>query len=246
MNRAPPLIDATRQGELFIDRGQVSLYHALDNIVYSVNPDPAKKTYIPEFTRVKPLDVWYHVNYDRPFLWEAELAIPHGRPHMQTVWARTSRTRDGLIRIETKSNHEGHYVVEADERQGLQIVNWHKTWRETWVKGRAEWRQTAGGAWYPARLEISSVGPVECQLPSEFLLLTEAFTEQPEIPADQFQWRAHVPQGTRYEIKAVGGKTLQEGVLGQPRRETAEDVLRSLGGAAREGFAQPPGQKQGK
>jgi hypothetical protein len=195
---------------------------------------------------VKPGEIWYHVNYDRPFLWERELAVPHGRPNMQNLWVRTSRTSAELIRIETKSNHDAYYVVEADERQGLHIVNWNKTWRDTWVKGHARWKQTAGGAWYPASLEISSVGPVDCQLPDKFLLVTESFTEQPEIPANQFQWRAHVPQGTHYEIKAAGGKILQAGTIGQPRRETPEEVLRRLGSEAREGFALPPGAQRGK
>jgi hypothetical protein len=248
IDRFPPLTDAIREEVLFVEHGQVSVYHPLYNAVYSVNTDPGKRPYIPEFTKVGPEDLWYKLMYGLSFRWEDILTIPYGRPNIKTLRMCSERTREGMIRIGLETDKGGKYAAIASERNGLQIVEWSltSTLEDTWIKGSCRWEQTAGGAWYPARLESKVLMPVGCRLPSEYVLVTESFTEQPEIAANQFQWRAHVPQETHYEIKAAGGKTLQAGTIGQPRQETPEEVLRRLGSEAREGFALPPGAQRGK
>lgn len=221
--------------EFFVHKGTVATLRMPANAI-DVAPNK-RSSHVDRTARMRPDEVWYL--YEGHYRWAKVLAVPSDFPEIDVVKSEARRTSNGRIHIRQEFSSGVKFDLEADENQGLNLVKWERRWNDWWHSGKANWKQTDTGVWYPESIEYLSATPPCLHLPKKFSLKTSSFEANPKIDPRRFEWRANVPDGTKFSILGDRGQTIREGMIGRREVEKPEELLNRLGDDAREGFPSP-------
>ncbi|MEZ5942009.1 MAG: hypothetical protein R3C18_11495 [Planctomycetaceae bacterium] len=217
--------------------GTVSRQDLERGIVYVTQSTSDRVGYVREPAKMRPDERWFRYGTTK---WPKYLSIPCTElQNVEVTRSESVRMRDGLIRLLLEYNVDMTLEVFADENQGLNIVKWEGTWNGSRNVGSARWKQTPEGVWYPEQIEYSWPKMYCFDVPEHFVLKTTSFESNPDINPKLFDWRTNLPKGTKYQIVRADGTHVMEGVHGQGKTETAQEVLDRLAKEAKSGFAVP-------
>ncbi|WP_231740956.1 hypothetical protein [Thalassoglobus neptunius] len=241
INRSPPESSAHIIVERIEAKGKLWRIENEKVVSEFVAPQPMHRP--TQYEQVRPDELWFKLNGAYDF--EKYLHLENQFEVSKLLSSQVSQLRDGRIAVlHIYIAGQGKTLtvrIIADPKQGLHPVEWSSEWYDQRRTGKATWKHTEAGAWYPKTFEYKSSSrfPIDAKNRSyvHFLVETTEFEPRWDKARDPFNIKSRLELGMVYYVIAANGKQVSKRVIGKLEKETPEETRDRLTDQAKEDFA---------